>query len=265
MVEGCKRRPLRNVVGLSLGGLGIAICIAALIFVWIVDARLSRATGRLIDGLDDSLVTVRERIVQIEDRIQSAKITSDELEKSLREWTKREVGERAALRLNAVDKVDRASVIVQQGGDLLETAESSAMLVNSVLSTIDSSGEPTALSALEQLIKQIASLRTQLADAAQVITTIHERLSGTSEAKLPAEKVEQVVQLTVRLAATFGDVEARLQKTTEGLSDAQNRIEEAKTRVQRWIHASAIGVTLLILLMAAGQVALCRLAAKTEY
>jgi methyl-accepting chemotaxis protein len=134
-----------------------------------------------------------------------------------------------------------------------------------VLSTIDSSGEPTALSALEQLIKQIASLRTQLADAAQVITTIHERLSGTSEAKLPAEKVEQVVQLTVRLAATFGDVEARLQKTTEGLSDAQNRIEEAKTRVQRWIHASAIGVTLLILLMAAGQVALCRLAAKTEY
>jgi hypothetical protein len=106
---------------------------------------------------------------------------------------------------------------------------------------------------------EIASIRAQLTEAMEVIGRIHERLVAASEEKSPTEKVEQAVQFTLRLGATLGDIGPRLQKIADKLSHAQGQVQDAKTGAQRWIHGVTIGVTLLILLMAAGQIALCRL------
>jgi DNA repair exonuclease SbcCD ATPase subunit len=251
-----KRGSLQNLVGVSLGGIGIVVCVAALIVVWIVNARLGHLAENIFGKMNQSLVAVRERVAQMQDRLQSAKITTDDVEKPLREWTGHEAGERVALRLNALEKIDRLSAILQQAGDWLEIAESSVGLVNDMLSNDDSTIDQADKSSLEQLITGIASLRANMAEATDVVTGIHERLVAASEEKSRAERIEQAAQLTVRLAATVGSIESRLQNTANKLSDAERQLQEAKARAQRWNRAASIGMTLVILWMAAGQVAL---------
>ena len=250
---------LRNLIGISLGGIGLVVCVAGLVVVWVVNTRLGQLTENVFGKIDQSLVAVRQRVVQTQDRLQSAKITTDDVEKSLRQWTRREAGERVALRLNAVEKTDRLSAILKQTGDWLEIAESSVGLVNDVLSSGDSTSEKTGQPSFEQFITEIASLRAKLAEATKIVAGIHERLVATTDEKSPGEKIEQAAQLTVRVAATVGSIESRLQNTVGRLSDAQSQVHESKKGIRRWIRAAAIGVVLLILLMAAGQIALCRL------
>jgi hypothetical protein len=260
-----KRSSLQNVIGISLGGIGIVVCAAALIVVWIVNARLGQFVESVFGKMDQSLVAVRERVAQTQDRLQSAKITADDVEISLREWTRKEAGERVALRLNAMEKTDRVSAILQQAGDWLEIAESSVGLVNDVLSSRDSTNIEIDTRSLEQLINEIVSLKAALAEAIAVVTGIRDRLVAATDEKSSGERIGQVARLTIRLAATVGSIGPRLQNMAGKLSDAESQLQDSKAEIRRWIRAVAIGVTLLILLMAAGQVALCRLCWKPVF
>jgi hypothetical protein len=95
-----------------------------------------------------------------------------------------------------------------------------------------------------------------MAEAKDIVTGIQERLVAASEEKSRAERIEQAAQLAVRLAATVGSIESRLQKITDKLSDSQKRVQEAQAKMQRWIFAIAAVAALVILWMAAGQTAL---------
>jgi hypothetical protein len=48
----------------------------------------------MLGRVDGALVVVRERVVQTQDRVKAARITTDDIEKALKGWAKREAGER---------------------------------------------------------------------------------------------------------------------------------------------------------------------------
>jgi hypothetical protein len=251
---------LRNLLGISLGGLGVVICVAALVVIWIVRVRVGQLNENVFAGLDRTLVAVGQRVSQTRDRVRDAKLTTADVEKSLLDWTKRRAGERVAAQLNAQEKADRVSALLQQAGDWLEIAESSAGLVNELLSNLPRASEQADVPSLGRLIEEIAAARAQLAEAADVVARIRERIVAVGDEKSRQERIEQAAQLTVRVADTLGSLDSRLEKFGGRVSEVQDRLRELKTRTSWWIRVVTVGVTLLILLMAAGQFALCWLA-----
>jgi uncharacterized membrane protein len=258
-----KSTSLLNVVGIALGSLGIVICIAALAWLWIANARVGRLAENLFDKLDRSLLVVRQRIAQTHDRVKEAKLATDDIEASLREWTRREAGQRVAIELHAGENTQRLVSSLQQTDHWLDVSETTLGLVNEMLSIDGSTNAPAVTTMIVQLLEEIGHLRGQITEVSESAHRIQERVVKMSEEKSAEERTQQVVQITVRVVATLGSIDSRLEKTTDRLSIAQSRLQELKTRAQRRIHAVAIGITLVILLMAAGQVTLCRLAWKS--
>jgi chromosome segregation ATPase len=253
------------VVAIGAGSVGLVLCIAAMIVLWIIRGRLDGVTESAFNRMDQAIDVVSQRVSQTRDRVAEAKITTAEIEEALRDWTKREGGQRLALRLDAAKKSERLATVLQQADQWLEVAESSAGLVQGVLSIRVSTSESSDDNAIDPLIEEIASWRTRLGTAQESVASIQSRLADMSDRKSPGERIEQAVQLAGRVVATMSSISSRIEKFADRVMSAQVRLQELRTGAHRWILIVSIGLTLLILLMATGQIALCRLAWLRRY
>jgi flagellin-like hook-associated protein FlgL len=252
-------RSVTNAVRLLLGTIGVVACIAAMIVVWIASDRVRRGTESLFASADRSLVAVRQRAVQTQQRVAAAKITAAQVENALADWTRQEAGERLASQIGAADKTEQLASTLQQADLGLDVAESSMALVSDVLAAGIVADASTATS-IDGLIEQITALRTELTQARQFVDNVNERLAGEGEEKVLGERIEQAARLALRVVATLGAVDSRLEKVEDRLSAAQGRLQDLDARTHRWILFITLGVMLLVMWMLAGQAALCHLA-----
>ncbi len=68
----------------------------------------------------------------------------------------------------------------------------------------------------------------------------------------------------MRVAATLSSLDIRFENLVDRLSAAQSELQQLKARTQHWLLVIPIGLSLIILWMTAGQVALFRLAKQQE-
>ena len=253
-------KSLLRVAGITFGSIGVVICIAAMILLWMASVRLGRVAENMFSKMSGSLDIVRERVIQTQGRVAAAKITAEDIEAALQNWTRQEVAQRIALQLNAREKSERLGSALQQADDWLAVAESSGERIQDLLSINTSMNETGDTTLFDQLIAEIRSLRTQLATATEIVSTVHDRISKTSDEASPEARFEQAARFTVRVVVTLGSINSRFDSIASRVTVAQRRLQELKTSTQWWILVATIGVTLLMLLMAAGQIALCYLA-----
>ncbi len=71
---------------MTLGLLGIVVCIVGIAGTGFVGFRLSRTSDRVFDGVDKSLVVVRDRVVSTQRRVQEMKITTEDIGQGLKNW-----------------------------------------------------------------------------------------------------------------------------------------------------------------------------------
>ena len=260
------RRPksLLRLAGISLGTLGIAVCIASLVILWMASTRLARATDSLFSKMDKSLTVVRQRVIQTRERVAAAKANTEELGATLRDWTKQETARRLALELNVAEKSERLTAALQQADDSLEVAELSVGLVQDMLSINASTSAPSDSTLVDRLMEELASLRVQLAEATGFVARVQDRLADTDNERPTEERFGQAAPIALRVVAALASLEPRLTKVTDNISAAQSKVQNLKAKTQSWILVITIGVTLLILLMAAGQIALCYLADQKQ-
>ena len=254
------RNRLLGIVGISLGGIGIVVCAATMIAIWIVSVRIGRLTETLFRKMDQSLVVVRQRVVQTQDRVAVATTTSKDVEEMLRDWGRREAGQQLASRLNAAERTERLASALEQADSWLELAESSTDRIQDILSmnaATDASSETTIVS---KLTADISAVRAQFADVMDLVASLRDRIADATDEKSAKQRIEQAVQFALRVPGMLGSINSRLEAFVDRLSLAQNQLQDLKTRTRRWILVITIGVTLLTLLMTAGQVALCWLA-----
>jgi hypothetical protein len=203
-------------------------------------------------------------VVQAQGRIQAAKISAEDVQKTIGNWTKQDVGQRVVAKLEAEQRTERLSTILQQADRLLDVAESSVGFVQQVLSVDAAMNASAARPRIDQLLSDIVELRSQLAQAVESVTRVRERVVKLSDDQPADERTGQILQITLRVVATLGSIDSRLEKTADRASESQNGLHELKKKAYWWIRAATIAVMLLILLMAAGQVALCRLASTSH-
>ena len=254
------RNSLLGIAGLVLSGLGIVLCIVALIAVWFVSARLGRLTTSVFSRMDTSLSVVRERAVKTQQRLGVAKSTTEDLENNIREWAKQQASQRIEMQFDAAGKAERLNSALQQADEWLEMAQTSVENIQEMLAIYrpTSTGDDTTL--VDQLAMEIAAVRSRLAEPIQLATSIHDRLSDVREDKLPGEKIDEVVSFAVRVVATLSSLDSRFENLVDRLSAVQSQLQQLEARAQRWLLVIPIGLSLIILLMAAGQAALFRLA-----
>jgi hypothetical protein len=178
-----------SIVGIVAGSLGAVICFTAITVLWIVSARLDRATGRLFSNMDHSLVLVRDRLSQSQERVAAAKITAQDVETALRDWTKQQTAKRIESRIQAAEKTEHLASALRQVDTWLDISESSVEIMSEVLAIAKSPSTPDESTLLEQFIAEISSLRTLCAEATQLADRVHERVAQASDENLLQERV----------------------------------------------------------------------------
>ena len=246
-----------GILAFVLGFTGFVGCFAAIVLACIASDRLSHVADSVFGIVDRSLEAVEERVGQTQDRVEAAKITTEGIEKSLKSWAKKETGERLALRLDVANKTERLAATLQQADQWLEVSQASIELVQQAVAMVNAPGAPSDATVGDGLTEEIASLRRQIAQATEFVENIRRRTTEANEEKTRKERIEQAVQLALRVVATLGSIDARLKAFEGRISQTRVNSQRRQTTIRRWILGVTLGIVLLFVWMAAGQAALC--------
>jgi TfoX/Sxy family transcriptional regulator of competence genes len=251
------RKRILYLLSLIFGLMGLLGCVAAIIGIWIAQARLVRSTQEVAIAVDDSLAVIERRVTQTQHRVQALKITAEDIEQSVKNWGRAQARERFNLRLGVEEKSERIVSGLQRADHWLDVAESSVQLVQKTLKVGGSVGAPVQTERVERVLKELASLRAQLTQASERVGRIRERAAEADEESLREEAFSQIRQLTLRVIATLSTIDARLERVGDRLSEIHAKTRKLRVDSVWWIRITAIGITLLIGWMAAGQGSLC--------
>jgi hypothetical protein len=254
------RRRLIVFVALGLGLVGSIACLAAIIALWSASARLRHTIEAVFARVDDSLVVIQERAKRTQDRVKASAITTESISSDLKEWTKREAVQQLAQQMNLAEKSDNLRFAMQQADNWLELSALSAQSVQQALSLISELGAQIDTGIIDAVIEEIDSLRSQLADATKLVENLHERTAVMVEETPPEERIEQTVKLGLRVIATLGSIDSRIEKFKSRLLEAQKNSQALNIKTIKWVWVLTIVIMTLIIWMAAGQVSLSYLA-----
>ena len=247
-----------RLLALLLGFLGVVVCGAGIAVVWAAGAKLSRTNEKVFDQIDESLGNVRDRLLDAQRRVQESKITTEDVQLSLKNWTRKKSSEQLESRLAIGDKTEALSQGLHQADVWLELSGTSFQNVQRALEMGRSLGAPVDTELVDPLIEKLANLRSQLGQATETVDGIHERVADRSEGEPREEKIEQAVQLALRAVATLSEIDSRLGESADHLSETQTKGQQLKSRTHAYILAARIGAVLLLAWMALGQVSLFR-------
>ncbi len=149
---------------------------------------------------------------------------------------------------------------MQQADDWLELSASSAKSMQQALSMVSELGAQIDTGRIDVIIEGIDSLRNQLAEATEVINHLQKQTVFIGEEEPRKERFEQAIQLTLRMIATLSSIDSRIEQFKTRLLETQKNIQALKIKTIKWIWFVTITVAMLIIWMAAGQVALSYLA-----
>ena len=144
----------------------------------------------------------------------------------------------------------------------LEIASSSVDILQKALSLGSSCGVPLDSETVDALPQEIAALRRKLSEATEFVAGIKQRTTEPNAEESLQEPIQKALELSLRVVATLGSVDARLQEFEKELAATQTKLHDWRTRTLGWLLVATIGITLLSLWMAAGQAALFRVAQR---
>jgi hypothetical protein len=245
-----------SLLALSFGTIGVIACIAAVFFALSICSSLCRATDRLYEKLEATTVRAQDRVVQIRERLDASKLTSESIQNSLTDWAKKAAAERVTVRLEVAKKTERLAPMLQETSHWLEVSGSACELLQEGLSIAASSGAATDPARIDGLIEDQMDLRAKIDEAEEAAARIREWTTEKNDVEPAGRRIELVVELAVRVAATLGTVDSRMDKLTDRLSRAKEELQESTAKTIQRIRLATIAVMLLILWLAAGQVAL---------
>ena len=214
-------KPLLSVLVLALGVLGFVICGAGIAAAWSVGNRLARTNEKVFDGIDQSLAAVRERILGAQQHIGESKITTVDIEESLRNWARLETNERLELRLEVEEKSERLVQVLRQASQWLELSDASFQGIQQALEVASSLGAQVDTTSFDTLLENLTRLRSQVEHATESVDGIRARAADTTEDATREDRIEQAVQLALRVVVTFGEMDAHLGEFADKISETQ--------------------------------------------
>jgi chromosome segregation ATPase len=224
---------------LTIGLLGTLSCVAMMIGSWVVSAKLSATTQNVFSQIDGTLSDLRERVPQAKERLEAAKITVEDIEYSLRELTKQELGNQLSEQLKLPERTERLDSAAEHADQWLEMSETTLKLVQQILSA-SRPNESSQSESLDALLHEIATLRKQLSEIEDFANIIQERITPGGDEKPIRERIEQAIQLGVRTAATLGLIQSGLEALDRKVSQVQLDVREMENSTLRSVGVLAL-------------------------
>ena len=241
--------------GRVLGILGILGCAGLTVGVWVGQARLSRTTGAILEKTHETLGLVQGRIGRTRERVENARITSEEVGETLKRWTKREAARRVAERFELEEKAVRVGEVLDQADGWMETSAASVELVSEIITALNDAGASISMDTLDAINEEIAEIRAQLEKAEAMVAELRNLTAADGDAQPPVGRLEKASRIALRVAASLGVIERTSLKFEAQMDSLQESLENAENRLRRWIVVAAIGLTFVLVWMGAGQVA----------
>jgi len=240
-----------------LGFLGLVFCVVGLVGIWSLGSRLTQTSEKVFGRIDKSVAAVQERVVETQKRVQESKITTEDIGQSMKTWVQKETQERLTSRLEIEEKAKQLVQGLRQADQWLEVSGESIQGIQQALELGKSLGAPVDVTLVDPLLENLGSLRSQLKQSTETVDTIRELAAEITEGDSREERIEQAIQLILRVAMTLTKLDSRLGESAERLSGIQSKAQHQKSKTHRRIMAAIICVLLLITWMGVGQVSLC--------
>lgn len=240
-------------LALFCGFLGVVVCLAGMVGVWSIGSRLNRTNEKVFDGIDKTLVVVRERVTDAQHQVQDSRITIDDIGQSLKNWTQKETRERLTSRIEVEEKAEQLVLGLRQADQWLEVSGESIYRVQQALELGSSLGAPMDAALVDPLLEAIGARRSQLETSTEMIDGIRERAAEVTAGESREERIDQAVQLTLRVVATLTELDSRLGESADRLLEVQSKAQRQHSKTHRQIVVAKIGVLLLIAWMGVGQ------------
>jgi hypothetical protein len=237
----------------SLGIVGMGACVIGIVIAVLVGRRLWRANDRAFAAVDRSLAAARDLVLRAQRRAQES--SAEDLGGAIRDWGRAEVGKELVARFE--ERAQRAAQGLQQAEGWVQTASASVQGVRQTLDVIGAVGngiaDGTLLDAAADLM---ADLNERLDKAIEAIENVRQRAAALVDEGPRQERIASLMKLTAVADALIGQIDERLGRVAERLSERRAQVEQARIRTRRWIVMAAAGVAIVFAWMAAGQVAL---------
>jgi len=249
---------LLHLCTLLIGVLGVALCVAAGVFVFRVAARVTQANDRVFDGVDAALVAGRDRVLAAERRVQEAKITTEDVRQGVESWARREAAQRVASQPEIENTIARLGLGLQRVDDGLEISRTSLQNVQQALGLASSLGAAADPALVDPFLEKVNALRGRVSESTETVDAIRTRIQAVATGESLEERLGRLAQLTLRVVLTLGDIDARLGEVADGLVASRSRAQGMRERLGRYILLAEIGAFVLVAWMAVGQIVLAR-------
>lgn len=248
-----------SLLALIFGAIGALACIAAILVAWNVSSRLTQATHSVFGVADNLVVKVQQRVAEIDERVRQLKITSAEMQESVKTWAKAEAQERVGSRLQVQEKAETLLQGIERADQWLAVTQSSAETIEQALGASQTLGIPLDVQPAQDLLAEIETLQTQLHDGLEVARHVAERVAAAGEEKPDLPLGQQITKLALRITATLGLIDARIAAINALLEKIDAGLQQQERKIVGWIRLAALGSTCFFLWLGAGQGALCYL------
>jgi hypothetical protein len=250
---------------MAVGGvLGAALCIAAIVAVWLFAARLREINELAHDGLVRSAQRAREQVVRAQQSVVESRIGSEDLRRRLADWSRETAARHAAEKLDIQAKAERLSTGLETVDQYLELGQALADSIHdtielaALLGIRENDSPPTALR------EHFEATRTRLHQATTTLVEIRRRVDDIADAGQISERRQQAIQLSLRVVATVSNLDERMADAANRIDEAQSWARESKTKTRNWIIAGQIAASAILAWLGLGQESLCLLAYRAS-
>lgn len=230
-----------------------------------VDTRVERANALVFQMIDTSLGAAQGRVVQVQKRTEEWKITTQEIRQRVETWAVQETRQRLATRLNLGEKAEKMSAGLHQAEEMLGISTESVRLARRSLELGKTFGARLEPESLDPLLEKLDTLQSKLREATTIVDQMRKHTAEASEGDAQPGGVQRVLILVARVVATFGEIDRHLGELAELLTEVRTKTKKLETRLHRTILSCELGISMLLVWMACGQVMLCRYGWKRSH
>lgn len=242
---------IRRLAGLlsgAAGAIGLVLCVAGLVGVWVGHVEVVRRVDRVFGGADQALTDTDGNLHRAADQLRKCQAELAAVREREADLTAHPPDQRAARRELSRKAVEGLGPQLGEARVVLEKATEIGLVANGLLDAL------AELPAVERSrvdtdrLKETSAQVGELTDQAARVSTLLARAAPATDTQVGDEtsRADGLLRRTIGLA----------EEGSDRLATARQKVADGRARLMRWINGLAVALTIVLVWIAAGQVSL---------
>lgn len=240
-------------IGITIAVLGVVVCLGAIIAGWVYYPSTVEKIESVYSQVDDVLMQAEERIHFVGEKVHTVNELTANYQVDLRNWAETEKNDEDHFGHRAEIVVAR----IQQLQEGLDFAETLILNAQKLTVTFRKKRENTPL---KSLLNELAELKTIVAKLVESANKIGLENDDPTIREKIEERIEKALSEVVHAITLFETADQRLQNLEDKVQEVHQKSSNLEHRLLRDLWWGRIVLTIYMIWMAIGQVALGTLA-----